>query len=1166
MKSAWTTATLLMALAAPLHAGEPARCLLSFDSATLDVCTGQLATEHDHLVALADIATFAQSPFRVVKFDGPLGARQRETLLALGARILGYVPHHAWLVHMPAALDERAQEMAGVVWTGPYLPLWKIDGNLARSLGGSDLIVRAGIDRLTLSLHPGVDPAQQRHALAAVAGIEIITTSGDGDQPRLTARFQREHLATAVDALARRPEIAAINLAWPAGYDNSQGIWLHQSGTPDHLPVFEQGLFGCGQVIGGLDSGLHATHCSFADPEFGPPVTTVCDAGADCPVQTPDFAHRKVGIHYNWDGSDHTVPFDGYGHGTHVFGTLAGNNLADPVDCAALTSPGGLTDLDGIAPGAKLVTQQAGVYLEYINELGGTLYHAATTAYANGASIHNNSWSSGCRDQFGNCVEGCQVEYRPASQDADRAVWEFPELAVFVSAGNSGGLGGNAGCGPGADVGAAGNAKNAFSIGSNNRGEDGNNLSTFSSRGPTQDRRSKPDLTAQGRRVVSAQIDACGIRYESGTSMAAPTAGGNATLVRDYLARGFHPDGMAAPANAIATPSSALIKAIMVTGAQSLSGTGSTGGAPSQSQGWGRVNLDNALYFAGDDHRLWLHDNRHGLATGAVDFHRLAVAAGEPLRVTLVWHDHPALLNANPHGVNRLRLELETPDGEVWTQKLSPLGGLEQPNPHQGTGALDFDEVNNVHRLELLAPAGGEYRLRVVGVQTAMGERQPYALAATGNIADIGAPDFLLGASPGSAAICAGQPAEYAIAASALGGFNDPVSLSVAGVPAPATHSLSPAGVTPADPPAISQLVIDNTATIEPGRHLLTVSGTASGPTHPELTRSIEVSLNVADAAPDLPVPTAPADQASHVSLTPTLVWQAVAQADHYQVQLARDPEFTDIVFDRQTTNTEATVTTPLLTNTVFHWRVRALNACGDGDWSPVRSFRTLLGPADCPDPTTAPQVVFNEPFATSLGGFVTEGSIGISTWRRSTARPSPGSGGGAALAINMEVVTDQRLTSPAITLPDDASPLTLQFHNYQVIEDDSGNACYDGGIVEISADDGQTWSQVPADALLTQPYTGPVANGFGNPLAGRLAWCGDPRPWRRNVIDIDAWAGQTVRLRWRLGTDSSAGRSPHGWYVDDILVQSCRQPVLPVDPIFCAGFETDDDGGCAKQ
>lgn len=258
-------------------------------------------------------------------------------------------------------------------------------------------------------------------------------------------------------------------------------------------------------------------------------------------------------------------------------------------------------------------------------------------------------------------------------------VWEFPEMALFVAAGNSGGLGGNAGCGPGADVGSAGNAKNVFSIGSNNRGTAGNNMSGFSSRGPTQDRRSKPDLTAQGASIVSASRTACGTTSMSGTSMATPTAAGLAALVRDYLARGYYPGGTANAGNAISNPSAALIKAIMITGARSITGTGTTGGAPSQSQGWGRIHLDDALYFAGDSNNLWLHDGTAGLQTGGTDSHTLAVSAGQPLVVTLTWHDAPALVNANPHTVNLLRLEVQAPNGDVWTQKLPATGGSATP-------------------------------------------------------------------------------------------------------------------------------------------------------------------------------------------------------------------------------------------------------------------------------------------------------------------------------------------------------------------------------------------------------------------------------------------------------------------------------------------------------
>jgi len=47
---------------------------------------------------------------------------------------------------------------------------------------------------------------------------------------------------------------------------------------------------------------------------------------------------------------------------------------------------------------------------------------------------------------------------------------------------------------------------------------------------------------------------------------------------------------------------------------------------------------------------------------------------------------------------------------------------------------------------------------------------------------------------------------------------------------------------------------------------------------------------------------------------------------------------------------------------------------------------------------------------------------------------------------------------------------------------------------------------------------------------------------------------GQTVQFRFRLSTDSSVGRTPQGWYVDDIRVQSCQSG--PADLLFKNGFE----------
>jgi len=103
-------------------------------------------------------------------------------------------------------------------------------------------------------------------------------------------------------------------------------------------------------------------------------------------------------------------------------------------------------------------------------------------------------------------------------------------------------------------------------------------LSYFSSRGPTTDTRNKPDIIAPGQEIFSANSDGrpgsyqCGdsagelnssILMMSGTSMAAPGVAGAAALVRQYYEEGFHVGGEKNTAAGF-KPSSALVKATIL--------------------------------------------------------------------------------------------------------------------------------------------------------------------------------------------------------------------------------------------------------------------------------------------------------------------------------------------------------------------------------------------------------------------------------------------------------------------------------------------------------------------------------------------------------------------------------------------------------------------------
>lgn len=403
---------------------------------------------------------------------------------------------------------------------------------------------------------------------------------------------------------------------------------------------------------------------------------------------------------------------------------------------------------------------------------------------------------------------------------------------------------------------------------------------------------------------------------------------------------------------------------------------------------------------------------------------------------------------------------------------------------------------------------------------------------------ECGESTFSLNLSSTSAAVCNMSPPTnldpVTVNVGSINGFNGTVSLAFnPALPAGISGSFSPTAVT-VPPNGQSTLNLSLAAGAAPGQHTLTVQGT-SGST--VLTR--DFTLDVANAIPATPTLVSPANNAVNQPTQPTLTWQSASQAEEYIVEVATDSGFSNIVWSGNVAGTSIAVGTTLQTNTTYYWRVRAGNICGTGSNSPVFSFSTMPAPGDC-GPGSVAYSLFSEDFTAGLGGFSTAGSSGASTWSLSTTRPSPLSGGNAAYAVDLDSTSDQRLTSPPIVLPAADLPLTLKFQNWRNMENSGNDACFDGGVLEISTDGGATFTQLTGAALLNDPYRGPISTAWGNPLGGMPAWC-EPnpgRPYDDTLVDLSSYAGQTVQLRWRLASDSSVGRE--GWYVDDIRVEGC--------------------------
>jgi len=100
-----------------------------------------------------------------------------------------------------------------------------------------------------------------------------------------------------------------------------------------------------------------------------------------------------------------------------------------------------------------------------------------------------------------------------------------------------------------------------------------------------------------------------------------------------------------------------------------------------------------------------------------------------------------------------------------------------------------------------------------------------------------------------------------------------------------------------------------------------------------------------------------------------------------------------------------------------------------------------------------------------------------------------------------------------------------------------SGSVYYDGGVVEISNDNGASWSDIGAAA--TPGYTGTIVGGGANPLEGRSAWtatsAGYPAMSSVTINLGTSRAGQTVRVRFRVGTDVGVGAP--GWELRPLLI-----------------------------
>jgi hypothetical protein len=551
-----------------------------------------------------------------------------------------------------------------VRWVGQYRPDHKVQALLRPPIGPG--AAPESSRAVSVLLAPGIAPSDLLTVRRAFQMVERVSRSHFG------MIVQGSLKAGQLDALAQSAAVLWIEPApRPKLYDEIASKIVGGPNPDGHATATQQlGFTGKDVIVGVADSGLN---------------------NGDAQTMHPDLAGRVDAFLFY--GQLESAA-DEHSHGTHVTGIIAGNGATGETD-----ENGYLYGL-GVAPQAHIVAQR--IFDADGNYEPPPSNEALTRdAVRRGAVIGSNSWGDDTQGRYNLNA----AEFDALVRDADGLTPGGQPYVLEFSAGNAG---------PGAQtIGSPAVAKNVIATGAsqNDRPDffiysDGPDaMADFSSRGPAEDGRLKPDLVAPGTWIASLQSASAtdlyawlpispNYQYQGGTSHSGPHVSGAAAVFVQYY-RETH-GGV--------TPSPALVKAALINSADDMADEAGTEPVPNVDEGWGRANLANLI---GSARRFELVDQTLLLTNRQSFEERIVVGKpDQPLKITLVYTDVPGFPAAIPALVNDLDLEVVGPTGTLYRGNQFDQGDS-VPNPDAG------DHLNNVEAVHVLSPEPGQYLVRV---------------------------------------------------------------------------------------------------------------------------------------------------------------------------------------------------------------------------------------------------------------------------------------------------------------------------------------------------------------------------------------------------------------------------------------------------------------------
>ncbi len=571
------------------------------------------------------------------------------SLGALGARIEGSTgPNVRARVPAQRARLETIARLDGVLGIGAVPPVLKADESFVQ-----EMLARPASEPVPvyITLMAEDTAGDWRRALTELG---VTVGAYDRNLRSYAANMPASALAdvTGADFVTSVEPVPVVTIA----HDSSIPV-MGVDGFRRYDPATERfsGITGAGIAVGVIDTALNTRH---ADIVHGR--ASICGA---------NFVADE-----HWD-----LWFDLNGHGTHVFGTLAGAGRENPV-------------LAGIAPGlshlrfAKVIQAVRGRgsaddirrAMDYLSHPTACSWQGALSAAVK-PLIVNMSLS-----RTGLTFSGRGVGERKL----DSVVHAHSQLYVVAQA--------NA-----AQQGFSnyGTAKNSLAVGAV---DDSGIIASFSSHGPTADGRLAPNVVGTGVNLTSVRGGAAesGHHTLSGTSMAAPSVAGVAALLMEA-----QPEFQDRPALSRARlMASAIRPHVYLESRTQLPADNSDGpGAFNNLYGLGLVSARTTL-FSRDDPEGWLIGSASSQPqNGSYEYVDIEVPedAGR-LDVVLTWDEQPAD-TLTRSVLNNL---------DLWADQ-----GADCEDDACGEYS-SRSEVDNVEWLLIDDPVPGTYRIKVVPVET----------------------------------------------------------------------------------------------------------------------------------------------------------------------------------------------------------------------------------------------------------------------------------------------------------------------------------------------------------------------------------------------------------------------------------------------------------------